>query len=498
MSFPLCVRGATIPGRSAVVARPVGGGASRCVARAVVLLFAAGACVHAPARTGLGEAGRAVAARTPFAVTWQALDPRDSLVETRVRRALSGEVPVDTAVQVALLRNRALQATFEELGIAQADVWQASLLSNPVATGDVLDARSAGRPLVIGGVVLPFVEALQRPLRTRVAASALAATEFRVADAVIHLVAQVRVAYAEAQAASQQVELWERVVAVTDARAQAAVALHDAGNVSDLELAREQEAAADARVTLARAVETRGVAHAELRRVMGVVDDVTWHTTPRLPDPDTAALSVAELTRIARSRRLDLRARRQDVETLARRLGFTRRFALLADGTIGLSYEREPDGVFAGGGLSLPIPLFDRGKARIARARAELRQAVALHDATVVDIEAEVRSRVARLEGARARALHLRRSVLPLRGRIVAETQRFVNAMQETVFTLLVARQSEIDAEQAYIDALREYWSARAELERVVGGSFAALSPDEVLALETAPSLLQPLSPIAR
>jgi cobalt-zinc-cadmium efflux system outer membrane protein len=276
------------------------------------------------------------------------------------------------------------------------------------------------------------------------------------------------------------------------------VAIHDAGNVSDLALAREQEAAADARVTLARAVETRGVAHAELRRVMGVVDDVTWHTTPRLPDPDTAALSVAELTRIARSRRLDLRARRQDVETRARRLGFTRRFALLADGTIGLSYEREPDGVFAGGGLSLPIPLFDRGKARIARARAELRQAVALHDATVVDMAAEVRSRVARLEGARARALHLRRSVLPLRGRIVAETQRFVNAMQETVFTLLVARQSEIDAGQAYIDALREYWSARAELERVVGGSFAALSSDEVLALETAPSLLQPLSPIAR
>jgi len=444
-----------------------------------------GACAHVPARDGLGEAGRAVASRTPFRATWHALDPSDSLVETRVRRVLTGEVTVDTAIQVALLRNRAMQATFEEIGIAQADVWQASLLSNPVASGDVLVARSAGRPLIIGSLVLPFVEALQRPLRARVATSALAATEFRVADAVIDLVAQVRVTYADAQATTQQVELWEQVVAVTDARAQAAVAIHAVGNVSDLALAREQEAAADARVSLARAVETRDVVHAELRRVMGVVDEDTWHTTPRLPDPDTSSLSVADLTRIARSRRLDLRARQQDVETLARRLGFTRRFALLADGTIGLTYEREPDGAFAGGGLSLPIPLFDRGKARIARARAELRQAVALHDAMVVDVTAEVRSRVARLTGARARALHLRRSVLPLRGRIVAETQRFVNAMQETVFTLLVARQSEIDAGQAYIEALREYWTARAALERSVGGSFAALSSAEELALDT-------------
>lgn len=467
-------------------------------ALSAALVIATSACAHLPARGGLDETKRAVAARTPFEVPWHARSPNDSLIDARLRRVLLGEVSVDTAVQVALLRNRALQATLEDLGIAKADVWQASLLSNPIASGDVLDARGPGRPVLVGSLVLPFVEALQRPLRMRVAASALAATEFRVADAVIDLVARVRVAYADAQATRQQLELWERVVSVTDARAQVAAAFHAAGNLPDLGLAQEQEAAADARVSLSRAVEERDVAHTELRRVMGVVDDGTWQTTARLRDPDTDSLSVADLTRIARARRLDLRARRQDVETLARRLGFTRRFALLADGTIGLTYEREPDGAFAGGGLSLPIPLFDRGKARIARARAELRQAVALHDALVVDVGADVRARVARVEGARARALQLRRSVLPLRGRIVAESQRFVNAMQETVFTLLAARQAEIDAGQAYIEALREFWTARAELERALGGSFAPLSSAEELDVGTTLSHTQPHSTSAR
>lgn len=444
------------------------------------------ACVRSPTPQGLGSVGQLVAARTPFRASWSALGPEDSLVEARVHRALAGEVSVDTAVQVALLRNRALQATFEELGIARAEVWQAALLTNPVVAGDLLDARSAGRPLVVASAVLPFVEALQRPLRRRIAESALAATEYRVADAVIDLVAQVRVSYADAQAASQQVELWERVMAVTDARAQAAGTIHGAGNLSDLVLAQEREAAADTRVSLARAVEARDVAAAELARLMGVVGDSGWRLAPRLADPAADSLSLAALVRIAQSRRLDLRARRQDVETMARRLGFSRRFALLSDGTIGLTYEREPDGAFAGGGFSLPIPLFDRGKARIARARAELRRAVDLHDALVVDIAAEVRVRLARLEGARARAMHLRRSVLPLRSAIVSESQRFVNAMQETVFSLLMARQAEIDAGQSYIEALREYWTARAALERSLGGSFAPLAPSEFVGADSA------------
>ena len=69
--------------------------------------------------------------------------------------------------------------------------------------------------------------------------------------------------------------------------------------------------------------------------------------------------------------------------------------------------------------------------------------------------------------------------VLPLRRRLVDEAQKFVNAMEQSVFTLLLAKQAEIDAGQAYVESLRDYWTARAQLERAVGGSFAPLTSQE-------------------
>ena len=436
-------------------------------------------CASASNRGDFGAVERLVGARTPLVVRWTSGTHEDSLVDERVRAVLRGEVTVDSAVQVALLRNRALRATFEEVGLAQADVVQASLLANPVFSGEVLGAGGGGRGVQLANVALPFVDALQRPLRRRIAASALVATQQRVADAVMRVAAEVRIAYVEAQATEQSVELWQRVVTVTDASATAASAVHAAGNLSDLALAEERAMAAESRLSLIRAEESRRVARAELERLMGVAADSSWNVSPRLPDPGADSLSLATLLRVAQARRLDLMARRQDIESVARLLGFTRKFALLADGTIGLGYEREPDGTFRGGGVNVPIPLFDRGQGRVARARAQLRQAVAMHDALAVDISAEVTSDFARLSGARDRALQLQRAVLPLRRAVVSEMQRFVNAMQETVFTLLLARQSEIDAGQAYVESLREYWSTRAELERAVGGSFAPLSPAE-------------------
>ena len=449
-------------------------------------------CASASGRAGFDDVERMVAGRTPLRVSWIQGLAEDSLIDIRVRTALRGEVSADSAVQIALLKNRSLQATFEEVGIAQADLAQAGLLANPVFSAEALGASGGGRGVLLANVVLPFVDALQRPLRKRVAESAFTATRQRVASAVIELVAHVRAAYVDAQSAEQMIELWQSVTAAANASATAAAALHDAGNVSDLILAQEQAMAADAGLSLIRAVEESRVARAELGRLMGVAGtDTSWVLSPRLADPGDDSLSLPVLLGVARGRRLDLRARRQDVETLGRALGFNQRFALLADGTIGLAYEREPDGTFRGGGFSIPLPLFDRGQARVARARSVLRQAVSQHDALTVDMGAEVTSLFARLTGARDRALQLRRTVLPLRRAVVSETQRFVNAMQETVFTLLIARQAEIDAGQSYVHALREYWTIRAQLERAVGGSFAPLTSDEQAdSLGKAPSLL--------
>ena len=75
-----------------------------------------------------------------------------------------------------------------------------------------------------------------------------------------------------------------------------------------------------------------------------------------------------------------------------------------------------------------------------------------------------------RLQGAEDRARYYRDILLPLRERIVHETQLHYNAMQLGVFELLRAREQQIQAAVAYVDTLLDYWLARTDLEQLLSG----------------------------
>jgi outer membrane protein, heavy metal efflux system len=437
------------------------------------------ACASLSPTAGVDGVNRAVAARSDVRATWIRDHAADSVAAAYATQALRGVVPVDTAIRIALLRNKRLQATFEDLGIAQADVVQAGLLANPVFSGGRFVAAGGGAGILQLGLALPFIDYLQRPSRRGAARQAYVAEQSRVAAAVIATVADVRVAYAEAQAAAQMEELRSTVLQATEASAVAAGALHDAGNVSDFDLAQQQAMAADARLALLTARGERHAHLAALARVMGVTSDTSWTPAPRLSMPMDTLPPVEVLAPLAQARNLELRAAFESAAAAGRLAGLANRFALLPDGSIGVGRETDPDGRFTGATLTVPLPLFDQGQGRVARARATFRQAVDRHDALAVEIAADVTALAARVEAARERALHLQRTVLPLRARLVAESQRFVNAMAQSVFTLLLARQAEIDAGQAYVEALRDYWIQRARLEQAVGGSFQPLTDEQ-------------------
>ena len=61
------------------------------------------------------------------------------------------------------------------------------------------------------------------------------------------------------------------------------------------------------------------------------------------------------------------------------------------------------------------------------------------------------------------------------------------------VFELLEAKQNEIDAGRAYVAALTDYWTARAELERAVGGRLP--TPGSTTQPATIPATSQPAEP---
>ena len=194
-------------------------------------------------------------------------------------------------------------------------------------------------------------------------------------------------------------------------------------------------------------------------------------TDGRLPEIPAEPLLVNGIERVALTRSLDLAHARQRIVVAGEQLGVTRATALAPDLDVGAGAEREGEEAWKmGPEVSIPIPLFDQGQGRIGRAAAELRRAQLEYYALGVRIRSVARSAHERMLGAEDRALYYRDVLLPLQERIVHEGQLMYNAMQTGVFQLLRDREPQIETGVAYVEALREYWLARADLVQIASG----------------------------
>jgi cobalt-zinc-cadmium efflux system outer membrane protein len=205
---------------------------------------------------------------------------------------------------------------------------------------------------------------------------------------------------------------------------------------------------------------------------MGLWGDQTqWAAISHLPEIPTGEFSTPNLESQALQDRPDLVAARQGVIIQARTLGITADYRFFQQIDVGPEFERETDNQWRiGPTVSVPIPLFDQGQAKIARAEAMLRQSEHHYQAMTIDIRSEVRSAAARLSHARAKALLYRDEMLPVEQNLFHQTQLQYNGMYTGVFQLLQTRRDQIQSTLQYIDSLRDYWTARVDLERAVGG----------------------------
>ncbi|MBI1850314.1 MAG: TolC family protein [Planctomycetes bacterium] len=444
------------------------------VAMVTVVAIVAG-CASVPKDAGFGDVEKSVAERTGLRVHWNQGTAADAEAAAAVRSLLDNELSVDDVVQVALLENRNLQAIYEDLGVAQADLVQAGLLKNPRFHVEIRFPERPVAPLELD-LFQDFLDLFLLPLRKRQAGARFEESKLRVANAVLDLAAEVKVAFFRLQASQQLVEMRRSVVDAAAASRDAATRLHAAGNVTDLDLANEEALFHQSKLDLADA-ETAVLDDREsLNVLMGLWGSATqWRIAGRLPEIPPDEVPRAGLESLAISRRLDLAAARREVEATAQSLGIAKWTPLMPEAFIGIHSEREPDGLnTVGPSVDIPVPIFDQGQAARSHARSMLRQTEERFAALAIEIRSQVRMRHNQLVAARRRSEYYRRVVLPLRAHIVEETQLQYNAMQSGVFQLLQAKQSEIDAGQRYIEALGDYWRARAELERAVGGHLEA------------------------
>ena len=396
----------------------------------------------------------------------------DEEIAHAVRAMLRGTLTADRAVQIALLNNRELQATFEDIGIARADLTEAGLLKNPVFD---TSARFPDRPPSATnlefGIVQDFLDLLMIPLRKKVAANELARAELRAGDAVLKLAAEVRSAFYTLQGKQM---LFTRLGSLGNTYAAAlelSLRQHEAGNISDLELANQQSTYSQSKLDAAQVASEMRSDREKLNRLMGVWGALTeWKMADELPSLP-ASFPTEHLESIAIAQRLDLAAAKAELGAIVQSLGLTKTYRYVGSIEFGVNTERDTDRQrVTGPTLRLELPIFNHGQGRIAKLKAQLRQAERRVEAAAIDIRSDVREARDRALAKKDLAAYHRDQLVPERKRVLDLTLTSYNSMLKGPYDLLLARQNELAAERGYIDALRDYWIARADLERAVGG----------------------------
>jgi cobalt-zinc-cadmium efflux system outer membrane protein len=434
----------------------------------------AGGCATTAPRAALPEVQAQLAARTEApAPGWPLTPEEQSASAAQVRALLAKELTVDSAVQIALLNNRSLRATFEELGLSQAGLAAAARLPNPALSASVRWPHDTPHgPNAEFGLSLPLLDALLLPARKHLARDELLQTQYHVSHAILELTAKVRRAAYAVLAEQTMRDRLQQIAGASDAAAGFAQKQFDAGNIPRLDLVRLQAAAQESRLDLVRHTGELQLARESLNRLLGLASNQTdWRMGGALPALPTADDLPDDLEKLAQSNRLDLAARRAQAALAETRLDLKRKTRWLPGGlNLGADTERESGGGrLTGPNLSVELPLFDQGQPEIARLAALARQTRDQAEAMAAEVASETRAAQERLATARQADRLFQDQLLPSLRAAFQQTLLHYNAMELSVYELLAARREDLRAELESISARRDYWQARVELERAVG-----------------------------
>lgn len=391
-------------------------------------------------------------------------------IDKRVVELLAKPLTVDDAVQVALLNNRGLQASFQELGITEADLVQAGRLPNP---GFSLGRNSRGDEREIErGLHFNLARLIAMPFIGQMEARRFEQTKAMVAMYVLSLAADTRKAYFHAVAATETKRYMAQVKEAAEASAELARRMEQVGNFNKLQRAREQMFHADAALNLARAEQAERATRERLTRLLGVWGEQTSFTLPqRLPELPKQAVDQPDIERMALAQRLDVQGAKLMAEQTAKNLGLTkttRVINVLELGTISNSSNEAP--TQRGWEISVELPLFDWGGARVAKAKALYMQALHRAAQTAINARSEVREAYTNYRSAYDIARYQRDEVVPLSQRISEENLLRYNGMLIGVFELLADARSQIASVNVSIQSLRDFWIAQADLDMAMIG----------------------------
>lgn len=438
------------------------------VMAAALAAFLAG-CASFSQDGGFDQVNALTKERTGQAATWQRAAPEADSASTRINELLKQPLTADGAVEIALLGSKGLQASFAELGIAEADLVRAGRLANPSLRFGRL--AGGGAVEIERGLMFDLLSLLTMPLAREVEQRRFEQAQLQAASDAVGIAGEARIAYFDAVTAQQLVGYHTQVKEAADASSELARRMVAVGNFSALAQMREQAFQADATTQLAKARHQAVAARERLIRVLGLFSPEGLKLPERLPDLPASPMEPKDAEQTAMDKRLDVLMARRSTEATAKALGLsqTTRFINVLE----LGYQDQHstgEARRSGYEIELQLPLFDFGSVRVARAEAIYMQSVNRTAQMAVNARSEVREAYSAYRTAYDTARHYRDEVVPLRKTIAEENVLRYNGMLIGVFELLADAREQIGSVMQAIDAQRDFWLADAALQGALIG----------------------------
>jgi outer membrane protein TolC len=462
---------------------------------AILLL---GGCARFSPDAGMGVVQTAAASELGKDVVKINNEATEAYVAARVKELLSKPLTASSAVQIALLNNRGLQAAYNDLGISEAQMVEASLPPAP-RLGFARLVGSGGFEIE-RQIVQNVLALLTLPRRRDIAEARFRQAQARAVEATLRVSAGAARAYYRAVADNESVKFLVDARLSAETVSDLAKRLGETGAMTKLDQAREHVFYAEISSQVATARLRQRVDRERLTRALGA-----WGTDTafRLPDKltrlPTKPKALATVEREAVGRRVDLVIARMEIDILAKELGLTRKTRFINALEVAGISTTEKDVLVAEDGdvevdkikrrgfdIDFQIPIYDFGETRVRLAEETYMRAVNRLLERAVNVRSEAREAYQAYRGAHDIARHYDREVLPLRKIISDETLLNYNAMIRDLFALLGDARARILANVQAIEARRDFWLASVDLHTAIvggrGGGDAGEAPRAAMA----------------
>jgi cobalt-zinc-cadmium efflux system outer membrane protein len=388
-------------------------------------------------------------------------------------------LPTDVAAQVAAVGSLTMQAAINRAMAANPTI-AAARLRGPINLANLAVARERLNPEAsveleketpkeAYGLAVPFELGGKRTRRIEVAEATIRAGDAELAATIAQVRNDVRRAYFGQIVAEQRLMILHEQRDISIRTLDTAQARLDAGDVPRLEVMQAQLALAAVENEATAAEGTSAAARAALNALLAqplntptVLSTTIDEAAPPTTDAALMLAQTASTELMSLDRQIEAQRARIQLAQALRVPDLTPTFTL--------THRAEPEFTYGWrAGAAVTLPLFTTHRAGVLVEQTTLDQLMAQRQATLLRIQGEVTAASQRAQAQRELFLRYRDQIIPQAQQVEQLAQDAYQLGQTGIGPLLLALQATRDVRLRSLDAIDQFQTALADLERAIG-----------------------------